>query len=87
MAAVRYLWMFRTAAVVFALLGVSWLYTFALTDLHAAQRPYGLAAGVLALIVSFFLFRRRRIKVECFPRNLHGSLKQQSFACFDVTDR
>jgi len=63
MAAVRYLWMFRTAAVVFALLGMSWLYTFAFTALHVEQRPYGLAAGVLALAIGIFLFRRQRIAI------------------------
>jgi peptidoglycan/LPS O-acetylase OafA/YrhL len=59
-AAVRYTWMFRTAAVVFIGLGLAWLWTFALTDFRPEQRPYGLAAGVLALLVGIFLLRRHR---------------------------
>ena len=59
MAAVRYTWMFRTAAVVFLLFGAAcalWRYGF--TDYRPEQRPYGLAAGALALLVGVFLFRR-----------------------------
>lgn len=62
-AAVRYVWMFRTAAVVFVLLGLSWLWTFGLTDYHPEQRPFGLAFGVIALIVGVFLFRRARFAI------------------------
>ena len=60
MAAVRYTWMFRTAAVVFLFFGAVWLWRFGFTDFHAGQRPYGLAAGVIALLVGAFLFSRRR---------------------------
>lgn len=59
-AAVRYTWMFRTAAVVFLFFGGAWLWRFGLTDYHPEQRPYGLAAGVLALLVGLFLFGRHR---------------------------
>jgi len=59
-AAVRYTWMFRTAAVVFLFFGGVWLWRFGFTDFHVEQRPYGLAAGVLALLVAVFLFRGRR---------------------------
>jgi len=59
-AAVRYTWMFRTAAVVFLFFGGVWLWRFGLTDYHPEQRPYGLAAGLLALFVGFFLFACRR---------------------------
>jgi hypothetical protein len=59
-AAVRYTWMFRTAAVVFLFFGGAWLWRFGLTDYHPEQRPYGLAAGVLALLVGIFLFSRQR---------------------------
>src|SRR5688572_18776537 len=59
-AVVRYTWMFRTAAVVFLFFGGAWLWRFGLTDYHPEQRPYGLAAGVLALLVGVFLFGRRR---------------------------
>ncbi|HTU67682.1 MAG TPA: hypothetical protein VMF52_17150 [Steroidobacteraceae bacterium] len=62
-AAVRYVWMFRTAAVVFLLLGLSWLWTFGLTSYHPEQRPYGLAFGVAALAIGIFLFRRARLAI------------------------
>lgn len=62
-AAVRYIWMFRAAAVVFLLLGAAWLWTFTLTDFRPQQRPYGLAAAVAALTLAYFLFRRRRFAI------------------------
>lgn len=61
--AVRYKWMFRTAAVVFLLLGLSQLWTFGFTDYHPEQRPYGLALGVLALVTGAFLFRRVKFAI------------------------
>ena len=63
MAAVRYRWMFRTAAVVFLLLGAAWLWTFGFTDYKAGQRPYGLAAGALAVLLGVLLFRGTRIAI------------------------
>jgi hypothetical protein len=60
MAAVRYIGMFRTAAIVFVLFGGAWLWRFGLTDYHPEQRPYGLAGGVIALLVGLFLYRGRR---------------------------
>jgi len=63
MAAVRYTWMFRTAAVVFVFFGAVWLWRFGLTDYHPEQRPFGLAAGVLALVVGVFLMRRARLAI------------------------
>lgn len=63
MAAVRYTWMFRTAAVVFLFFGAVWLWRFGLTDYHPEQRPYGLAAGVLALLIGVFLLRRHRVAI------------------------
>ena len=63
MAAVRYTWMFRTAAVIFLFFGAVWLWRFGLTDYHPEQRPYGLAAGMLALVVSVYLFRLRRFAI------------------------
>jgi hypothetical protein len=59
-AVVRYTWMFRTAAAVFLFFGGAWLWRFGLTDYHPEQRPYGLAAGLLALFVGISLFSRRR---------------------------
>jgi hypothetical protein len=63
MAVVRYTWMFRTAAVLFLFFAGVWLWRFGLTDYHPAQRPYGLAAGVFALIVGIFLLRRARFAI------------------------
>jgi hypothetical protein len=60
MAAVRYTWMFRTVAVVYLFFGGVWLWRFGFTDFHVEQRPYGLAAGLIALLVAVFLFRRHR---------------------------
>jgi peptidoglycan/LPS O-acetylase OafA/YrhL len=63
MAAVRYSWMFRAAAIVFLFFGLVWLWRFGLTDYQPALRPYGLAGGVLALLVGLFLFRLRRFAI------------------------
>ena len=59
-AAVRYIGMFRTAAVVYIALGICFLWSYGLTDRFAAYRPYGLAGGLLMIITGFFLFRRAR---------------------------
>jgi hypothetical protein len=63
MAAVRYTWMFRTAALVFLLFGLMCLWRFGFTDYQPSQRPYGLAMGVLLLVVGLFLFRLRRMAI------------------------
>lgn len=55
--------MFRSAAVVFLFFGLVWLWRFGLTDYHPEQRPYGLAAGVLALILGIMLLRLRRFAI------------------------
>ena len=62
-ATVRYTWMFRTAAVVFLVFGLIWLWRFGFTDFHPEQRPYGLALGALALLVGVFLFRLKRLAI------------------------
>jgi len=62
-AAVRYTWMFRTAAVVFALLGGSLLWRFGLTDYQPQNRPYGMAIGLAILATGVFLFRRARLAI------------------------
>jgi hypothetical protein len=63
MAAVRHAWMFRTAAIVFLFFGLAWLWRFGFTDYHPEQRPYGLAAGVLALMLGVFLLRLARFAI------------------------
>jgi peptidoglycan/LPS O-acetylase OafA/YrhL len=62
-AAVRHAWMFRTAAFVFLGFGLIWLWRFGLTDYHPEQRPYGLAAGVLALLLGISLWRLKRFAI------------------------
>jgi hypothetical protein len=62
-AAVRYIGMFRTAAVFFLFFGALWIWRFGFTDYHPEQRPYGLALGVLALIIGVFLFRGARVAI------------------------
>jgi hypothetical protein len=60
MAAVRYTGLFRTAAVVFLLLGGAWLWTGLLTDFRPQMRPYLLTLGLMALVLAVFLFRCAR---------------------------
>ena len=60
MAVVRYLWMFRAAAVVSLLLGVAWLWTALFTDLRPDLRPYLLVFGIIAVTTAVFMFRRAR---------------------------
>ena len=62
-AVVRYIGMFRTAAVVFLFFGAVWIWRFGFTDFHPEQRPLGLALGVLALVVGVFLFRRAKFAI------------------------
>jgi len=62
-AAVRYIGMFRTAAVLFMFFGAVWIWRFGFTDYHPGQRPFGLGLGVLALVVGVFLFRRARFAI------------------------
>jgi hypothetical protein len=63
MAAVRHAWMYRTAAAVFLFFGAVWLWRFGFTDYHPEQRPYGLAGGVLAVVIAVYLFRLRRVAI------------------------
>jgi hypothetical protein len=62
-AAVRYTWMFRTAAVVFLLFGAFALWRYGLTDFQPAQRPAGLAFGGSAIAIGVFLFRRAKLAI------------------------
>lgn len=52
--------MFRAAAFLFLFFGGVWVWRFGFTDYQPAQRPYGLAGGVLALIVGAYLMRLHR---------------------------
>lgn len=52
--------MFRTAAVLYLLLGASVTWRFGLTAYDPAHRAWGVAAGLLALVVGAFLMRRAR---------------------------
>src|SRR5262245_48178918 len=63
MAAVRYTWMFRTAAVVYLLFGASGFWRYALTDYDAAHRPVGIALAALALFIGAFLFAPKRFAI------------------------
>lgn len=59
-AVVRYPWMFRTAAVIYLLLGASMAWRFGFTGYDPAHRPWGVGVGVLVLVVGVFLFGRAR---------------------------
>jgi peptidoglycan/LPS O-acetylase OafA/YrhL len=62
-AAVRHTWMFRTAAFVFLAFGAVWIWRFGFTDYQPEQRPWGLGAGALALLVGFYLFQLKRVAI------------------------
>ena len=63
MAAVRHAWMFRTAAVISLLLSAGWFWRFGFTDFRPEIRPYGLAAGVIALLLGVMLLRLQRFAI------------------------
>lgn len=60
MGAARYNWMFRTAAVLFVMFGVFWLFDATFTKKFTGARPYLLAGGVAAIAVGVMLFRRMK---------------------------
>jgi hypothetical protein len=62
-AVVRYIGMFRTAAVIYLLFGGSFLWTFGLTDRYAAYRLYGLGGGLLLIGIGVFLFKRAKVAI------------------------
>ncbi|HET7810130.1 MAG TPA: hypothetical protein VFL16_06105 [Steroidobacteraceae bacterium] len=57
MAAVRYPWMFRTAAVIHLAFGLIWIWRFGFTEYDPAHRPLGIALGVASILVGAFLLR------------------------------
>jgi len=63
MAVVRYLWMFRTAAVVYLFFGLSILWRYGLTDYDPAHRPLALALGLLAVVVGVYLFKLAKFAI------------------------
>jgi len=60
MAAVRYVWMFRTAAVVHVLMGLSVVWRYGFTPYDPAHRLWGIPLGLLAIVVGVFLLRPAR---------------------------
>ena len=63
MAAVRYTWMFRAAAVVFLFFGAVWIWRFGFTDYRADLKLYGIPGGAVALIVGVLLLRLNRLAI------------------------
>src|SRR5215831_4891052 len=63
MAAVRYLAMFRVAAVIFMLFGGVWIWRFGFTDYLPQYRPAGLAGGLLAIVIGIFLWRTAKLAI------------------------
>ncbi len=62
-AVVRYVWMFRAAAVSFSGFGAALLWRFGLTDYEPRWRPIGIAAGLFAALIGTFLLRRSRVAI------------------------
>jgi len=63
MAAVRYTGMFRAAAVVYLLFGLSASWRFGMTDYDPSHRLLGAGLGLLAVLVGVFLFRRAKFAI------------------------
>jgi hypothetical protein len=63
MAAVRYTWMFRTAAIVHLIFGLSALWRFGLTDFDPSHRLLGAGLGLLGVIVGILLFKPVRFAI------------------------
>jgi hypothetical protein len=61
--AVRYLGMFRTAAVFFVSFGGFALWRYGFTDFQPALKPFGLGLGAIVLVVGIFLFRGSRVAI------------------------
>ena len=63
MAAARYTWMFRAAAVVFLLFGGFAIWRYGLTQYDPAHRLWGVGFGLFAALVGIFLFRGSRLAI------------------------
>jgi hypothetical protein len=63
MAAIRYAWMFRMAAVAHLVLGSGAIWRFGFTDYDARHRLWGVAGGLVAVVVGALLFGRMRVAI------------------------
>jgi peptidoglycan/LPS O-acetylase OafA/YrhL len=63
MAAVRYRWMFRTAAVVYLLFGAAAVWRYGLTGYNPTYRIEGIGCGLASTVVGTFLFRRTKFAI------------------------
>jgi hypothetical protein len=63
MAVVRYIGMFRTAAIVYLLFGAAAVWRYGLTDYNPAYRIEGIGCGLASIIVGAFLFRRAKFAI------------------------
>ena len=63
MAAVRYTWMFRAAAVVYLLFGGFAIWRYGLTGYDPAHRVWGVGFGVFAALIGIFLFRGAKLAI------------------------
>ena len=60
MAVVRYIGMFRTAAVVYLLFGAAAIWRYGLTGYDPGHRYQGIGCGLLAMLIGAFLLRRAK---------------------------
>jgi hypothetical protein len=63
MAVVRYIGMFRAAAVVYLLFGAAAVWRYGLTNYDPAHRLEGIGFGVLGMVIGGFLFKRARFAI------------------------
>ena len=63
MAVVRYLGMFRTAAVVYLLFGAAAIWRYGLTGYDPSHRFQGIGCGLLAMLIGAFLLRRAKFAI------------------------
>ena len=63
MAAIRYTWMFRMAAVVCLLFGLVWIWRFGFTDYAPQYRLVGIGAGAFGCVVAVFLLWRAKFAI------------------------